>query len=145
MLILYLSRCRCLHIWCQKIRDAENQTVIPNTCLQHLTQAETHYVTNTRTSNDQAEARPVFLSGFLIKGVLALFRSLTPSSVVLPSCQVFDYAVQPCCKHDGIHFKLLQENRWLGFVWISIISAQSKMHIIYCGLINPKLIQSCYS
>lgn len=72
MLTLCLSGRRCWqHVWCKKIRNAENQTVIPNTRLQPLTQAQTT-VTNTRTTNDLTEARPVSLPDVLIKGLLAL-------------------------------------------------------------------------
>lgn len=68
MLTLCLSGCRCQQdACCQKIRNAENQTVIPNTCLQPLTQAQTIYAANTGTTNELAEARPVSLPGVLIK------------------------------------------------------------------------------
>lgn len=73
MLTLCLSGRRCQQdAGCQKIRNAETQTVIPNTCLQPRSQMQTIYATNTGTSNDLAEARLVSLPGVLIKGFLTL-------------------------------------------------------------------------
>lgn len=59
MLTSCLPGCRCQQdACCQKIRNAENQIVIPNTSLQPLTQAQTIYATDT---NDLAEASSVSL------------------------------------------------------------------------------------
>lgn len=73
MLTLCLSGRRCQQdAWCEKIRNAENQTVIPNTCLQPLTPRQAIYATNTATANDLAKARPVSVPGALIKDLLTL-------------------------------------------------------------------------
>lgn len=60
MLTSCLPGCTCQQgACCQKIRNAENQTVTPNASLQPLTQARTIYATN--TTNELAEARHVSL------------------------------------------------------------------------------------
>lgn len=74
---------------CQNVgaRNAVNQTVIPNTCLQPLTQAQTIYATNTERTNGLAEGRLVVLLDVLIKILLAfpVFLRSSPSSLFLPS------------------------------------------------------------
>lgn len=98
MLTLCLSGRRCQQgTWCEKIRDAENQTVTPNTCTSHTETGNLCYK-HGNMANDLAEARPVPGPDPLIKDPLTfplLLQHIHLSS--LPH-----HTVVSGCKH--VHF-----------------------------------------
>lgn len=108
MLTLCLSGRRCEQgTWCEKIRDAENQTVTPNTSTSH-TQTGNLCYKHSNMANDLAEARPVPAPDPLIKDLLTFpLQHIHLSS--LPH-------TQSGCKH--VHFMSFTR------VWSSLCSSE---------------------